>query len=143
MLPRVEHHLAELRSADADAVRARAGEATDLDPALAARAPHRTAYRGLEVLTVYLEARRRLLFDRFREFWAEQEQGGHLGAARARRRAHAGGGADRAARRASVPPRPRQELAEAERAEREAAERASRAAEELRRRPAGERARSG
>jgi CHAD domain-containing protein len=56
MLPRVEHHLAELR--------------------LAARAPHRTAYRGLEVLAVYVEARRRLLFERFRAFWDEQERAG-------------------------------------------------------------------
>ncbi len=76
MLPRVEHHLAELRSADAGAVRERAGEASDLDPALAARAPHRTAYRGLEVLAVYVEARRRLLFERFRDFWGEQERAG-------------------------------------------------------------------
>ena len=68
MLPRVEGHLGDLRDADADAVRRRAGEAYDLDPALAARAPHRTSYRGLETLMVYLQARRRLLFDRFREF---------------------------------------------------------------------------
>jgi hypothetical protein len=76
MLPRIDHHLAELRSADAVAVRDRAGDAPDLDPALAARAPHRTAYRGLEVLAVYFEARRRLLFERFREFWTEQERAG-------------------------------------------------------------------
>ena len=54
MLPRVEQHLAELRDADAAAVRQRAGDADDLDPALAARAPHRTSYRGLQILTVYL-----------------------------------------------------------------------------------------
>jgi len=132
MLPRVERHLAELRDADADAVRERAGEADDLDPALAARAPHRTSYRGLEILTVYLQARRRLLFDRFREFWAEQERAGSwdrlersaerlLEEARERRRA---------AKRAV---RARQELEEAERQEREAGLRAAAAAEELRR----------
>ena len=131
MLPRVEHHLAELRSADAGAVRERAGDASDLDPALAARAPHRTAYRGLEVLAVYVEARRRLLFERFREFWEEQERAGTwerleraadrtLVEARERREAR-----ERAARAAEA-------LAAAERAEREAAERARRAAEELR-----------
>ena len=76
MLPRVERHLGDLRDADADAVRRRAGEADDLDPALAARAPHRTSYRGLETLIVYLQARRRLLFDRFREFWTDQERAG-------------------------------------------------------------------
>jgi hypothetical protein len=76
MLPRVERHIAELRARDAHAVRERAGGALDLDPRLAARAPHRTAYRGLDVLTVYIQARRRLLFDRFRELWMEHEQGG-------------------------------------------------------------------
>ena len=76
MLPRVEAHLAELRAEDAAAVRERAGDSPDLDPRLAARAQHRTAYRGLEVLAVYLQARRRLLFDRFREFWVEQERAG-------------------------------------------------------------------
>jgi CHAD domain len=76
MLPRVERHLSELRDADAAAVRARAGESPDLDPGLAARAAHRTSYRGLEILLVYLQARRRLIFDRFLEFWAEQEEAG-------------------------------------------------------------------
>src|SRR4029078_11165719 len=76
MLPRVERHLGDLRDADADAVRRRAGEADDLYPTLAARAPHRTSYRGLETLIVYLQARRRLLFDRFREFWTDQERAG-------------------------------------------------------------------
>ena len=74
MLPRVQSHIADLREADAAAVRGRAGNASELDPRLSARAPHRTAYRGLEILAVHLEARRRLLFDRFREFWAEQER---------------------------------------------------------------------
>ena len=54
----------------------RAGDAIDLDPALAAHAPHRTSYRGLEILIVYLQARRGLLFDRFRAIWAEQERAG-------------------------------------------------------------------
>lgn len=77
MLPRVERHVADLRAEDAASVRARAGAgAEDLDPALAARAPHRTAYRGLEVLAVYFDSRRRLLFERFAAFWAEQEEAG-------------------------------------------------------------------
>jgi hypothetical protein len=76
MLPRAERHLAQLRDADAAAVRERAGDAADLDPTLAARAPHRTSYRGLEILMVYLQARRELLFDRFRTFWADQERAG-------------------------------------------------------------------
>jgi hypothetical protein len=76
MLPRVQAHLKSLQGRDADAVRARAGRAPDLDPRLAARAPHRTAYRGLDVLAVYLEARRKLLEDRFADFWRRQEQTG-------------------------------------------------------------------
>jgi hypothetical protein len=76
MLPRVEAHLDELREQDAEAVRRRAGAAPDLDPGLAARAPNRTSFRGLDVLAVYLRARRRLLFDRFTDFWAEQERAG-------------------------------------------------------------------
>jgi hypothetical protein len=76
MLPRVEAHLAELRAEDAAAVREQAGDSPDLDPRLAARAQHRTAYRGLELLGVYFYARRTLLFDRFREFWVEQERAG-------------------------------------------------------------------
>lgn len=76
MLPRVEAHLAALRAEDAAAVRGLAGDSADLDPRLAARAQHRTAFRGLEVLVVYVQARRRLLFDRFREFWAQQERAG-------------------------------------------------------------------
>jgi hypothetical protein len=130
MLPRVERHLAELRDLDADAVRARAGEAPDLNAELAARAPHRTSYRGLEVLAVYLSARRKLLFDRFAELWAELESRGVWAAldrsairvlrqAKERRRAE-----ERAAEA-------ERELAAAEAAERDAAERARRAAAEL------------
>jgi hypothetical protein len=76
MLPRVEAHLAGLRDDDTEAVLKRAGASPDLDAKFAASAPHRTAYRGLEVLVVYLQSRRRLLFDRFREFWAEHERRG-------------------------------------------------------------------
>ena len=130
MLPRVQSHLAELRDADAAAVRARAGEAADLDPRLAARASHRTSYRGLETLIVYLQARRALLFDRFREFWVEQERTGtwdrldravgrRLRAAKERRQA-----AERAEQA-------RRELEAAERERSEAASRAASAAAEL------------
>jgi hypothetical protein len=76
MLPRVRDHQRRLQQRDAGAVRAKAGRAPDLDPRLAARAPHRTAYRGLDVLAVYLEARRALLEDRFADFWRRQEETG-------------------------------------------------------------------
>jgi hypothetical protein len=130
MLPRVERHLSELRDRDAEAVRRLAGDAPDLDPEVAARAPARTAYRGLEVLSVYVRARRKLLFDRFVEFWTEQEAAGTWDAldraadrilreAKERRRA-----AERAAEA-------ERQLAEAERARLEAAERAREAAARL------------
>jgi hypothetical protein len=76
MLPRVRGHLRRLQKRDAATVRAGAGQAPDLDPRLAARAPHRTAYRGLDVLAVYLEARRELLEGRFADFLARQERNG-------------------------------------------------------------------
>src|SRR4051794_37098090 len=74
MLPRVRGHLEELQRNDAAAVRERAGQAPDLDPRLASHAPHRTSYRGLAVLAVYLEARRELLIARFITFWKRQEE---------------------------------------------------------------------
>ena len=130
MLPRVTDHVRLLRSEDAAAVRERADHAPDLDPVLVARAPHRTAYRGLEVLAVHVEARRELLFDRFVSLWGELEGAGtwerleralerKLREARERRAA---------AERASIAAA---ELEAAERAELVAAEGARRAAEEL------------
>jgi CHAD domain len=129
MLPRVREHLEELQHADAVAVRERAGETPDLDPKLAAQAPSRTTYRGLDVLAVYLRARRELLFDRFVAFWKRQEETGtwlsleravdnHLKRARDARRA------------AKQAAKARAELEAIERAQREAAERAARAAQE-------------
>jgi CHAD domain len=76
MLPRIERHIAELRAEDADFVRELAGESTDLEPSLVARAPHRTSFRGLEVLAVYVQARRKLLHERFVGLWAELERAG-------------------------------------------------------------------
>ena len=73
MLPRVREHVERLQAEDAAAVRSRADEAPGLDPRLAAKAPNRTAYRGLDVLQVFLRARRDLLFERFAEFWRERE----------------------------------------------------------------------
>lgn len=126
MLPRVRRHAEELQADDADAVRGKAGNTPDLDPRLAARAPHRTAYRGLDVLSVYLRARRELLFDRFVAFWERQEETGtwlrleravdaHLKRARDARKA------------ANAAARAEEEALEAARASREAAERAARA----------------
>ena len=76
MLPRVLGQLAELRARDAAELQRRAQGAEDLDPRLAARAPNRAAYRGLEVLAAHLQARRALLFDRFLTRWAQLQRGG-------------------------------------------------------------------
>jgi len=76
MLPLVRVHLDGLRADDAAELRRMAGDADDLDPTLAARAPHRRAYRGLETLVVHLEARRGLLFDRFIERWGDLQRQG-------------------------------------------------------------------
>jgi CHAD domain len=130
MLPRVREHLGDLRSQDSRTIHARGGDAPDLDPRLVRVASHRTAYRGLESLAVYFEARRALLFDRFRDQWRRQEERGtwdrleraadrRLDLARRRRRA---------ARQAD---RAREALANAERQERQALERARRTAAEL------------
>jgi CHAD domain len=77
-LPEVLALLAELRALDAAELHRLAAEdgAEDLDPALSARAPHRAAYRGLEVLAAHLQARRGLLFERFRGLWRKLERQG-------------------------------------------------------------------
>lgn len=137
MLPRVQEHLAELQAQDAQSVRERAGTTPDLDPRLAAQAPHRTAYRGLDVLTVYLRARRELLFDRFVDFWERQEETGtwlrleravdaHLKQAREVRRA-----AKQAARAQAAAEAAERASAEAAKAAERAAQEEERAAAEL------------
>ncbi len=120
MLPRVRDHLEELQRRDAEVVIAKAGGAPDLDPRLAAQARHRTAYRGLDVLAVYLQARRRLLDDRFAAFWRRQEETGAW-----KRLERAVDGQLRRAREA----RRAEKAAARARAEAEAAERAAREAE--------------
>jgi CHAD domain-containing protein len=72
--PQVLELLDELRARDAADLHRAAGDADDLDPALAARTPHRAAYRGLEVLAAHLEARRSLLFERFLALWDKLER---------------------------------------------------------------------
>ena len=73
--PRIAALAEELRAEDARAVRALAApDAKDLDPALAAQAPHRAAYRGLQTMDVALRARRDLLFERFLARWEKLER---------------------------------------------------------------------
>lgn len=75
-LPRVEALVAELRDGDAAELRLRAGDAADLDPALAAKLPHAESWRGLIALEAYLRARRDLLYGRFLTFWRDLEREG-------------------------------------------------------------------
>ncbi|MBK5118032.1 MAG: CHAD domain-containing protein [Thermoleophilia bacterium] len=130
MLPQLREHRREMREQDVAAVRILAADAGDLDPALAGRAPHIPAYRGIAVLEVDLIARRRFLFERFTEAWQSSERRGVWSALER--------SADRvleeAARRreaAERAERARRELDAAETTRREAAERAELAAAEL------------
>jgi len=76
LVPRLLGLIDELRDADVRHVLAAAGDAKRLDPVLAAQAPHREAYRGLEAFTVHLRARREQLYARFVRFWTELEREG-------------------------------------------------------------------
>ena len=76
LVPRLLEILGELRNADVADVVHRTGDAKEVDPALAAEAPHREAWRGLEALVVHLRARREVLFARFLAFWAQLEREG-------------------------------------------------------------------
>ncbi|MGI8440861.1 MAG: CHAD domain-containing protein [Thermoleophilaceae bacterium] len=75
MLPRVERHIEDLREADVAAVvRAAGPEGGDLAPGATRSAPNRRSYRGLESLRTYTEARREVLFARFRTEWRRLEE---------------------------------------------------------------------
>jgi hypothetical protein len=117
MLPRVLEHLSQLQADDAEVVRQKAGDTP------------RTAYRGLDVLAVYLRARRQVLYDRFVAFWARQEETGTW--VRLERAVDAFLRRAREARRAAKEAERAQAALEAtERARAEAAARAERASEE-------------
>jgi CHAD domain-containing protein len=76
MIPRVLEAIAHLRTRDAEALLAAAGDEDDIAPELVAEAPNADRYRGLELLAAYLEARRARLFARFVEQWAELKREG-------------------------------------------------------------------
>jgi CHAD domain-containing protein len=69
MLPRVRGVIAELRHVDVDDLLERGADLDDLPADVAAAVRHRDSYGGLEVLAVWLEARRTLLFERFLDRW--------------------------------------------------------------------------
>jgi hypothetical protein len=74
MLPRVRAVIDELRESDIEGLIELAAEADDLDPELGKKVRHRDAYGGLEVLAIWLEARRTLLFERFLDRWKGLER---------------------------------------------------------------------
>jgi hypothetical protein len=76
LVPRLLALLDELRDEEVRTVLERAGGADGLDPALAARAPHAEAWRGIEAFLVHLRARREQLFTRFLAFWTDLERAG-------------------------------------------------------------------
>jgi hypothetical protein len=69
LLPRVHAVQRDLRDRDVDALLDLGADDDDLAPELGARVRHADAYGGLEVLAVWLEARRTLLFERFLDRW--------------------------------------------------------------------------
>jgi hypothetical protein len=75
-IPETAAFAAQLLAEDAAAMRAVAGAAEDLDPALLKQAPHAREHAGLAALQAHLRARRLLLFDRFLELWREYERKG-------------------------------------------------------------------
>ncbi len=75
MLPRVERHIEDLRDLDVAAVVGATGqEKADLGPEATRSAPNRRSYRGLESLRTYTQARREVLFARFRREWRRLEE---------------------------------------------------------------------
>jgi CHAD domain-containing protein len=73
MLPRAVAEIDRLANDDARALLLRAGGAEDLDAKLVRESPNRAAYRGLQLLSVHLRARRALLVERFRDLWQTSE----------------------------------------------------------------------
>jgi hypothetical protein len=77
LMPLVDGHVGSLRAADAACVVAAAAPgADDLEPGLVKDAPHRSHYRGLELLMVHARARRDLLHSRFVREWEQLEERG-------------------------------------------------------------------
>ena len=75
-LPRVLERLDELRAADARTARLRAPANAATSTQVRHRTANARAWRGLETLAVYLQARRELLYQRFLEMWTRLERDG-------------------------------------------------------------------
>jgi len=75
-IPETEAFAARLLAEDAEALRAAAGDAPDLDPALLRTAPHAREHAGVAALLTHLRARRALLFGHFLALWDDLERKG-------------------------------------------------------------------
>jgi CHAD domain-containing protein len=75
-LPAARDQVAVFEEEDVKAIVERARGNRDLDPVLVQAAPNRMLYRGPHLAAVHLQARRRMLFERFRRLWHEQSRQG-------------------------------------------------------------------
>ncbi len=75
-LPAARDQVRVFEEEDVKVILERARGSRDLDPLLVQAAPNRTLYRGPHLAAVHLQARRRILFDRFRRLWHEQSRQG-------------------------------------------------------------------
>lgn len=75
-VPVAQGQIREFEAADVRAIIERARGTRDLDPVLVQAAPNRMLYRGPQLAIVHLEARRTMLFERFRRLWLEQSRQG-------------------------------------------------------------------
>ena len=75
-LPAARDQVRAFEDEDVKAIIERSRGSRDLDPLLVQAAPNRMLYRGPHLAAVHLQARRRMLFDRFRRLWHEQSRQG-------------------------------------------------------------------
>lgn len=75
-LPAARDQLRDFEDEDVKAIVERARGNRDLDPVLVQAAPNRMLYRGPHLAAVHLQARRQMLFERFRRLWHEQSRQG-------------------------------------------------------------------
>ncbi|MEX1218826.1 MAG: CHAD domain-containing protein [Solirubrobacterales bacterium] len=75
-LPTARDQVRVFEREDVKTILERSQGSRDLDPVLVQAAPNRMLYRGPHLASVHLEARRQMLFERFRRLWLEQSRQG-------------------------------------------------------------------
>ena len=75
-LPAAREQVRVFENEDVKAIVERSRGSRDLDPVLVQAAPNRMLYRGPHLAAVHLQARRQMLFERFRRLWHEQSRQG-------------------------------------------------------------------